>query len=134
MKVDVTQEEDILKGFKWVAENVGPVHILINNAGVLQHTNLTSGDTSKWKKVFDTNVLGVCIATREAVKIMKANKIDGHIVNINSICGHRVPYTFPDANVFPASKYALRAVTETLQQELQSLGLKIKVSVSGKLS
>ena len=73
LKTDISKEKDILKAFKWVSDNLGPVHILINNAGIIQQTNLTEGDTEKWKKIFDTNVLGLCIATREAVKIMKAN-------------------------------------------------------------
>ncbi|KAJ3660793.1 hypothetical protein Zmor_005224 [Zophobas morio] len=127
VKVDISKEEDILKGFKWVTDNLGPVSILINNAGVIQNTNLTEGETEKWKKIFDTNVLGLCIATREAVKIMKANKIDGHIVHINSIAGHKVPF-FEKVNVYPASKHAVTALTETLRQELNHLGLKIKIT------
>jgi NADP+-dependent farnesol dehydrogenase len=128
VKVDMTKEEDIVRGFKWVSDNLGPVHILINNAGIVQNTNLTDGDTDMWKKVLDTNVLALCIATREAVKVMKENKIDGHIVHINSIAGHIVP-NFPIVNVYPASKHAVTALTETLRQELNHLGLKIKITV-----
>ncbi|RZC40064.1 adh short and/or KR domain containing protein, partial [Asbolus verrucosus] len=127
IKADMSKEEDILSAFKQVSEKLGPVHILINNAGIIQQTNLAEGDTEKWKKIFDINVLGLCIATREAVKIMRANNIDGHIVHINSIVGHKVP-NFPGANVYPASKYAVTALTETLRQELNQLGSKIKIS------
>ncbi|KAJ3660772.1 hypothetical protein Zmor_005204 [Zophobas morio] len=126
-RTDISKEEDVLQAFKWTSENVGPVHILINNAGIIQQTNLTEGDTDKWKKIFDTNVLGLCIATREAVKIMKANQIDGHIVHINSVVGHTVP-NYPGQNVYPASKYAVTALTETLRQELNHLELKIKIT------
>jgi NADP+-dependent farnesol dehydrogenase len=100
----------------------------VNNAGIIQQTNLTEGDTEKWKRVLDTNVMGLCIATREAVKVMKANKIDGHIIHINSIAGHTVP-NFPGLNVYPASKHAVTALTETLRQEFNHLGLKIKITV-----
>ncbi|XP_044262330.1 farnesol dehydrogenase-like [Tribolium madens] len=127
VKVDITKEEDIIKGFKWVLDNLGPVHILVNNAGILQPTNLTEGETKMWKKILDTNVLGLCIATREAVKIMKAGKIDGHIVHINSVTGHSVP-KIPNLNVYPASKHAVTALTESLRQELNQLGLKIKIT------
>ncbi|KAJ3660780.1 hypothetical protein Zmor_005211 [Zophobas morio] len=126
-KADVSKEEDILKAFKWVTENLGPVHILINNAGIVQQTNLVEGDTEKWQKIFDTNVIGLSVATREAVKIMKENKIDGHIVHINSIVGHKVAY-HAFSNVYPASKYAVTALTETLRQEFNHLGLKIKIT------
>lgn len=90
---------------------------------------LTEGKTEDWRKEFDVNVLGLCIATREAVKIMRANNIDGHIIHINSILGHRVAVE-PKLNVYPATKHAVTALTETLRQELNSLKSKIKVTVN----
>ncbi|RZC42510.1 adh short, KR, Epimerase, and/or NAD binding 10 domain containing protein [Asbolus verrucosus] len=127
VKADLTKEEDILKAFQWVAKNLGPVHVLVNNAGTGQTTSLTDGSTEIWKKALDLNVLGLCIATREAVKIMKANNINGHIIHINSIFGHNVP-NYPNLNVYPASKYAVTALTETLRQELNQLGSKIRIT------
>lgn len=128
VKADVSSEEDILKAFKWTTDNLGPVSILINNAGVIKQTNLVEGDTKLWKQIFDTNVIGLCVATREAVKIMKANKIDGHIIHINSVVGHKASY-HQYSNVYPASKFAVTALTETLRQELNHLNLKIKITV-----
>ncbi|XP_068892412.1 farnesol dehydrogenase-like [Tenebrio molitor] len=127
VKVDICKEDEIQEGFIWTSDNLGPVHILINCAGIGQETTLWNGDTEKWKKTFDTNVMGLCIATREAVKIMKAEKIDGHIIHINSYAGHVVP-NFPRVNVYAASKYAVTALTETLRQELNQLGVKIKIT------
>ncbi|XP_018572839.1 farnesol dehydrogenase-like [Anoplophora glabripennis] len=127
VKTDVSKEEDILNAFKWVKENLGPVHILVNNAGILGQTNLTDGDTEIWKNVFNINVLGLCIATREAVRDMRANKVDGHIIHINSIAGHQVP-NFPGIGVYPASKYAVRALAETLRLELLNMKSKIKIT------
>jgi NADP+-dependent farnesol dehydrogenase len=129
VKADISKEEDILNAFKWTSDNLGPVHILVNNAGLTQKTNLTTeGDTEKWRKIFDTNVMGLCIATREAVKIMQAKKIDGHVIHINSTTGHRVP-NLPGRNVYPASKHCVTALTETLRHELRHLGLKVKITV-----
>jgi NADP+-dependent farnesol dehydrogenase len=59
---------------------------------------------------------------------MKAEKIDGHIVHINSICGH-VVLNVRGLNVYPATKCAVTALTETLRQEFNHEGLKIKVTV-----
>ncbi|KAK5643164.1 hypothetical protein RI129_007009 [Pyrocoelia pectoralis] len=73
VKVDICKEEDILNAFSWITENVGPIHILINNAGTMYINDLGNGDTSSWKSVFDTNLIGLCIASREAIKIMRAN-------------------------------------------------------------
>ncbi|KAK5638859.1 hypothetical protein RI129_013154 [Pyrocoelia pectoralis] len=127
IKADVTKEEDILKAFDWVEKNLGTVHILVNNAGVGKNTDLVEGSTEMWKEIFDTNVLALCIATREAVTSMKKGKVDGHIIHMNSILGHRVTYV-PEVNVYSASKFAVTALTETLRQELNSIGSKIKIT------
>lgn len=89
LKVDVSKEQDIIDGFQWIKKNLGPVHILINNAAVLPNCDLSDGDAALWRRTFDTNVLGLCIATREALKQMQENGIDGHIIHINSIAGHK---------------------------------------------
>ncbi|KAF5299187.1 hypothetical protein FQA39_LY02360 [Lamprigera yunnana] len=123
--VDLTKEEDILSGFKWVAENVGPVHIMINNAAVGRLANLMDGDTILWKEVIDTNVIALCIATREAIKDMKKNNVDGHIVHINSTAGHVV---FSNNNIYTASKFAVTALTEALKKELEAAKSKIKIT------
>ncbi|KAF5298282.1 hypothetical protein FQR65_LT09793 [Abscondita terminalis] len=125
---DMTKEEDIIKAFEWCETNVGPVHILVNCAGIIVNTNLIEGDTALWKKLLDTNVLGLCIATREAFKSMKKHNIDGHIVHMNSCAGHKVVYFSPKVSLYPASKFAVTALTETLRQELNLVGSKIKVS------
>lgn len=79
--------------------------------------------------MLDTNVLGLCIATREALKSMKKNDInDGHVIHINSVAGHWVPF-FDGISIYPASKHAVTALTETLRQELISKGSKIRVTV-----
>lgn len=128
VKADICDEEDILKAFNWAKENLGPIHILINNAGLGRPTSLIEGDTSDFKKVLDTNVLGLTLCTREAVKDMRNNKIDGHIIHVNSVAGHYVPQV-PNMNIYPASKYAVTALTETLRYELNFVGCRIKTTV-----
>ncbi|XP_018565951.1 farnesol dehydrogenase-like [Anoplophora glabripennis] len=127
VRADLTKEEDILEAFKWVKDNLGPVHILINNAGALKLGNLSDGDTQSWKQMLDVNVLGLCIATREAVKSMKENSADGHIIHINSIAGHKVS-NVPCLNIYPATKFAVTALTESLRLELNSVEPKIKIT------
>ena len=128
-KADLTREDEILSAFKWTEDNLGHVHVLVNNAAFISEELLVEGNTETWKRSFDVNVLALCIATREAVKIMRENDIKGHIVHINSISGHNVVYV-PKNNVYTATKFAVTALTETLRQELNVLGSKIKVSVS----
>ncbi|XP_065172742.1 farnesol dehydrogenase-like [Atheta coriaria] len=127
IKCDMRQESDILSVFADVLENIGPVSVLINNAGISHQTTLSDGDTEMWRSVLETNVLGVSIATREAIKQMKANDIDGHIVHNSSVLGHYVAH-IPNLNMYSASKHAVRALVETLRQELLRSRTKIRIT------
>lgn len=89
-----------------------------------------------WKKTFDINVIAVCICTREALNSMKRNGIDGHVVHIGSIAGYTVPDVDnlePIFNVYPATKHAVVAITETQRKELLRINSKIKISVSSQI-
>lgn len=78
--------------------------------------------------------MGLTICTQQALKLMKESGVDdGHIIHINSVVGHGVPKTpNPNLNVYPASKHAVTALTESLRQELVFLKSKIRVTVSNK--
>lgn len=129
LKVDMTNEDEILEAFRWVDDNLGPIHVLINNAGTNNFTTLVDGDSSKWRKTIELNLFSVCLATREAIRSMRSNGIDGHVVHINSITGHYIPNVV-EYNVYPATKHGITALTETLRKELIDLESKIKVTVS----
>ncbi|XP_060523860.1 farnesol dehydrogenase-like [Cylas formicarius] len=127
VKCDITMEENILEAFKMIREELGTVHILINNAGLGLDSTLFDGDTKTWRTILDTNVLGLCIATREVVREMKAENIDGHVVHINSIVGHKI-VNFPKSSVYSATKFAVTGLAEALRFEINELNLKIKIT------
>ncbi|KXJ71516.1 farnesol dehydrogenase [Aedes albopictus] len=128
VKCDVSKEEDILKTFRWVEEKFGGVDVLINNAGILRQTDLLDADnTQMLREVIDTNVMGLVLCSREAYQSMKKRSVDGHIVHINSIAGHKV-VDYPKLNIYSASKHAVTAITETMRNELRTAGTKIKVT------
>ncbi|XP_060533935.1 farnesol dehydrogenase-like [Cylas formicarius] len=126
-KCDVTDEKNVVEVFDKINCAVGPIHALINNAGVMFETDLIDGDAELWRKTFDTVVLSKCIVTREAIKSMNAHNMAGQIIHMNSVLGH-VVYDIPKMNVYPATQYAITALTETLRLELIAKGSKIKVT------
>lgn len=126
---DISKESEVIKAFKWIEENLGPIHILINNAAIIRQATLLEGSAETFREVFDVNVLGLCSATREAIKSMRKNGVDGHIIHMNSIGGHKVT-TLANANVYYATKFSVTALTETLRRDLISIGSKIKITVS----
>lgn len=129
---DISKEEEILKAIEWIKTNLGPISILINNAGVGRHSLILDSTTQMYNDIFQVNVIGLCITTREVVKIMREHNINGHIININSVLGHYF-YRIPIANVYPASKHAVTTLTESLRVELASLNTKIKITVRNEL-
>ncbi|XP_055533224.1 farnesol dehydrogenase-like [Wyeomyia smithii] len=125
---DISSEQQILQAFEFVEKKFGGVDILVNNAGTYEKVNLLeTGNTDALRRSLDVNVLGLAICSREAFQSMKKRAVNGHIIHINSIEGHKVPF-YPGANLYPASKHAVTALTETMRIQLQQGGTKIKVT------
>ncbi|XP_022904508.1 farnesol dehydrogenase-like [Onthophagus taurus] len=125
--VDLTKPQDIIDGFAWVTKNVGPVHILINNAGVSIPSSILTGELEAWQQIMDTNLMSYAIASKEAVKIMKDNKMEGYIININSGVAYYDLF-IPGNVMYRSSKLALRAMTENIRVELARMNSKIRIS------
>ncbi|XP_058834860.1 farnesol dehydrogenase-like [Topomyia yanbarensis] len=128
IKCDISKEDDILNTFKLIEVKFGGVDVLINNAGVLRRSLLLeTGNIAQLREVIDTNVMGLVMCSQQAYTSMKNRAVDGHIVHINSILGHHL-IDYPGLSIYPASKFAVTAITETMRQELRKEGTKIKVT------
>lgn len=120
-KCDLTQEEDIKAAFDFVVTNYGGVDVLINNAGIFHNSSFLDDDNLMgMKMVIDTNFMAVVSCTKKAFQSMIDRDCSGYIVNISSTAGHVVPVltTKPIVNVYPATKYAINALVQTLRHEL----------------
>src|SRR5207237_2939991 len=102
------------------------VDLLVNNAGLGRVAPLGSAPTERWREMFEVNVLGLCIATREAIQDMERRGVAGHVVHVSSMAGHRVPG--PDSGFYAATKFAVRALTEALRRELRERKSAIRVT------
>ncbi|XP_022902997.1 farnesol dehydrogenase-like [Onthophagus taurus] len=125
--VDVTKSQEILNGFDWVTKNVGPIHVLINNAGISRYASILSGNLEDWKQIMDTNFMSIAIGCKEAIKVMREHKIDGYIININSIHGY-YDCLDPNSIMYTSSKYASRVMTENIRLELAEIGSNIRIT------
>lgn len=134
VKCDITKDDDIVKAFGWIVFELGGIDVLVNNAGVAKFMPLLEeGNEETLKSILQTNVWGLVMCTKKTVEIMKRKKIvGGHVININSIVGHKVISGFgqqPQANIYPPSKFAVTALTEVLRQEFAYDNMKMKVTV-----
>jgi NADP-dependent 3-hydroxy acid dehydrogenase YdfG len=123
---DVRREEDVLALFALARERFGGVDVLVNNAGLGRAAPLGSSPTEPWREMLEVNVLGLAVATREAIRDMERRGVAGHVVHLSSMAGHRIPG--PDSGMYAATKFAVRALTEALRQELRARGSPIRVT------
>ncbi len=122
---DLRNTDDIARMFERIRAEWDGVDVLVNNAGLGHDAPLLSGDTEMWREMLDVNVLALCTCTREAVADMRRRGDDGYVIHIASMSAHRVP---PRSAVYSATKYAVRALTEGLRQELREAGSQIRVT------
>ena len=122
---DMRDEQEILAVFKSIEAHFGALNVLVNSAGLGHDAPLTSGESEDWREMLDVNVLGLSIATREAVKLMRRTQDNGHIIHISSMSGHRVPGG--TGSMYSATKFAVRALTEGLRKELYELKSNIRI-------
>ncbi|XP_055842687.1 farnesol dehydrogenase-like [Episyrphus balteatus] len=131
-KCDVSKEDQVIDAIDWTEKQLGGASVLLNNAGITRETELvTPGNTQKIREVIDTNVMGVLWFTREVFNRIKARGDEGHILIINSIAGHQVLNfidVLPSFNIYPSTKFAITAMTETYRQEFQLHKANVKIT------
>ena len=112
--LDVTNEDDVNALEPKVREALGPVNILINNAGINIRKRLVDFTLTEWRSVMDANLTSVFLMCRAFIPQMKGNGY-GRIVNLASIMSH---VSLPERSAYSASKTALLGLTRALSLEL----------------
>lgn len=124
---DVSKAEPVLEAASKVHEEVGPIHILVNNAGITRDQLLVRMSDEDWDGVLATNLKGAFLCTRTFVKdMMKARW--GRIVNISSVVGTQG--NAGQAN-YAAAKSGLVGMSRSVAKELASRGVTVNVVAPG---
>jgi NAD(P)-dependent dehydrogenase (short-subunit alcohol dehydrogenase family) len=127
--LDVTDSASIDAAIAAVLHDFGPLDVLVNNAGYGVDGVFEAMTDETIRKQFDTNVLGLMRCTRAAIPVMRAQG-RGVIVQIASV-GGRV--TFPLYSIYHATKWAVEGFSESLQYELEPLGIRVKIIEPGAI-
>lgn len=118
---DVSKEDEIIKMFQDVVNELGTVDILVNNAGIQKDAKFTEMTLDQWNAVININLTGQFLCAREAIKEFLRRGIDpkkslacGKIIHISSV--HEIIPWAGHAN-YASSKGAIRMLMQTLAQE-----------------
>jgi len=125
--LDVTDFERIDGVVADIEASVGPIDVLVNNAGYGHEGILEESPLSEMRRQFDVNVFGAVAMMKAVVPFMRERR-RGRILNITSMGGH---ITMPGIAYYCGSKFALEGISETLGQELAPFGIAVTAVAPG---
>ena len=119
--LDVTDEAAIGTVVSAVEADLGPIDVLVNNAGYGHEGVMEESPLAEMRRQFDVNVFGAVAMMRAVLPGMRARRA-GRILNITSMGGY---ITFPGIGVYNGSKFALEGISEALAKEVKGLGIHV---------
>ncbi|WP_296945327.1 oxidoreductase [uncultured Massilia sp.] len=125
--LDVTQFDAIDGVVADIEANVGPIDVLVNNAGYGHEGILEESPLSDMRRQFDVNVFGAVAMTKAVLPFMRARR-RGHILNITSMGGY---ITMPGIAYYCGSKFALEGISDTLAKEVAPFGIAVTAVAPG---
>ncbi|UQA57176.1 SDR family oxidoreductase [Polyangium aurulentum] len=125
--LDVTRLEDVQAFVDFAQKTFGRVDVIVNNAGVMPLSPMSSLKVEEWNRMIDVNIRGVLHGIAAGLPLMKKQG-RGHFINVSSIGGHIV---VPTAAVYCATKYAVVAISEGLRQEENDGDIRVTVISPG---
>ncbi|NTZ88022.1 oxidoreductase [Burkholderia metallica] len=125
--LDVTDFDRIDGVVADIEANVGPVDVLVNNAGYGHEGIMEEAPLDEMRRQFDVNVFGAVAMMKAVVPFMRERR-RGRILNITSMGGH---ITMPGIAYYCGSKFALEGISETLGKELEPFGIAVTAVAPG---
>ncbi len=125
--LDVTQLDAVAPLAAAVEAKLGPVDVVINNAGYGHEGILEESSLDEMRRQFDVNVFGAVAVMKAFLPFMRERR-RGHIINITSMGGY---ITMPGIGYYCGSKFALEGISETLAKEVKGLGIAVTAVAPG---
>jgi NAD(P)-dependent dehydrogenase (short-subunit alcohol dehydrogenase family) len=125
--LDVTDFDAIDGVVADIEKTVGPVDVLVNNAGYGHEGILEESPLADMRRQFDVNVFGAVAMMKAVLPYMRSRR-RGHILNITSMGGH---ITLPGISYYCGSKFALEGISEAVGKEVKPLGIAVTAVAPG---
>jgi len=121
-ELDVRDEAAVNSAVRDLPATWREIEVLVNNAGLSRGLSpLHEGDSTDWNEMIDTNVKGLLAVNRAVIPLM-VQRGRGTVIHIGSIAGRQV---YAGGNVYCATKYAVRAITDSLRLDLLGSGVRV---------
>jgi NAD(P)-dependent dehydrogenase (short-subunit alcohol dehydrogenase family) len=125
--LDVTDFDSIEDVVNRIEANVGPLDVLVNNAGYGHEGVMEESSLSEMRRQFDVNVFGAVAVMKSVLPYMRERR-RGHILNITSMGGF---ITMPGIAYYCGSKFALEGISEVLSKEVKPFGIRVTAVAPG---
>ncbi|WP_416413659.1 oxidoreductase [Pantoea sp. App145] len=125
--LDVTDFSAIDSTVAALEEEVGPIDVLVNNAGYGHEGVMEESSLEEMRRQFDVNVFGAVAMIKAVLPFMRQRR-RGHIINITSMGGF---ITMPGITYYCGSKFALEGISEALGKEVQPFGIFVTAVAPG---
>jgi clavulanate-9-aldehyde reducatase len=126
-EVDVSDEQQAGAFIQAAHDELGGLHTLVNNAGVMLLGPVNDADTDDWRRMIAVNLLGLLYCTHAALPLL-AKGGGGDIVNVSSVAGRRAD---AGAAVYNMTKFGVHAFSEALRQEALHQGIRVTTVAPG---
>jgi len=127
VEADVTRLDDVKRLVDSAVQTFGRVDVMVNNAGLMPISALERLKVEDWDRTIDVNIKGVLYGIAAALPHMQ-RQMSGHFVNVASVAGHKI---MPNGTVYSASKFAVRALSEGLRQEVKPWNIRTTILSPG---
>ena len=128
--LDVTSRDQVTSLVDSAVQNYGRIDVMINNAGLMPQAPLERLKVDEWDRMIDVNIKGVLYGVAAALPHMQRQK-SGHFINVSSVAGHKVG---PGFAIYAATKFAVRALSEGLRQEVKPYNIRTTVISPGAVA
>ncbi|HEY8289911.1 MAG TPA: SDR family NAD(P)-dependent oxidoreductase [Acetobacteraceae bacterium] len=129
--VDVSDAESVAAAGRAAEQAFGKLHVAVNNAGVAMHgTKVEAVTSEEWAWLLGVNVMGVINGIRTFVPMIRRHGEGGHVVNTGSVSSFFVRKS-RNQGAYAMSKYAVLALSEALEQELEGSGIGVSILCPG---